>query len=419
MTLDTQLRTRLTTAVDDTAVPPGLAQAALSGGRRRRRRRRTVGGIALATATVVGGAMLLPGGGPLATDADVADGDTARSTVALDWARSLPEGAAPALPFFAQGGLWSEGKRYDVPAEVNQAYPPRTVSGGWLVLLGQDESRLHLAVMSAKGSLADLPADTFAQGFGDARVEVSADGRRVAYGIWLVDVTTMQLTPVPHRPEPGEQDGYSTAIRMVGFTDDGLVYEGAPFEEGLGTTWLLRDDGSTLQVVPPAHSHISDGAPADAALSYDYAADDSDTCTHSYGLRDGAWTPDAYGCMGRYLGEALTVSPDRQWLVTDDLPEVWNLQNSTWQSVDMPGEVGRAQMAAQRGGVVWESDDSFLLPVADRWSGSTFPEPVFDQQVQVVRCTMSTLTCERAGDEQEITVTSTMWTTTEFRFATS
>ena len=417
MTLDTQLRTRLTTAVDDTAVPPGLALAALSGGRRRRRRR-TAAGIALATVAVVGGAMLLPGGGPLATDTEVADGDIARSTAALDWARSLPEGAAPALPFFGPGGLWSEGRQYDVPAEVNRAYPPRTVSGGWLVLLGQDESRLALAVLSPDGTLRDLPADTFVEGFGDARVEVSADGRRVAYGVWVVDVESLQVTEVPHQPQSDETDGYYTPLRMVGFTDQGLVYQGAPFDQGFGTTWLLRDDGTTVQVEPPARSHISDGAPADTALSFAYAADDSDTCTTSYALRDGVWGDGGYGCMGRYLGEALTTSPDGRWLVTDDLPEVWDLEGGTWRTVEMPREVGRSQMAAQMGGVVWESDDSFLLPVADRWSGPTSPEAAFDQQVQVVRCTMSTGTCERAGDEQDVTVTTSMWGTTELRFAT-
>jgi hypothetical protein len=339
--------------------------------------------------------------------------------VALKWARSLPQGKAPAVPFYGDGGLWSAGEVHPVPTSVNQAYPPRTVAGGWLVLLGQDESRLHLAVMSADGSLRELPADTFAQGFGDARVEVSADGRRVAYGIWLVDVTTMQLTPVPHRPESDEQDGFNTAIRMVGFTDEGLVYEGAPFAKGFGTTWLLRDDGTTTQVNPPEGSHIGDGVPADEARSFDYADDNSDTCVTSYAFRDGAWAQDGYGCMGRYLDEALTVSPDHQWLITDDLPEVWNLQEGAWHTVDMPEGVGRAQMDAQMGGVVWESADSFLLPVADRWSGMTSPEPEFDQQAQVVRCTMSTGRCERAGEEQHIRVTSTMWGNNELRFAHS
>ena len=211
MTLDTQLRDSFASAVDDTTVPPGFGPhrhprwaapptPSPLGSRWRARRgrpRRRSPATQLPTS-------------PTAHEGQVADAGTVTSMVALKWARSLPEGPAPTLPFYGEGGLWSDGTVHPVPASVNQAYPPRPVSGGWLVLLGQDESRLHLAVMSADGSLRDLPADTFAQGFGDARVEVSADGRRVAYGIWLVDVTTMQLTPVPHRPDSDEQDGYYT-----------------------------------------------------------------------------------------------------------------------------------------------------------------------------------------------------------------
>ena len=266
MTLDAQLRTRLTSAVDDTTVPPGLADAVLAGGRRRRRRRGAAG-LALVTTAVVGGAMLLPQGGPTARDAQVADGGTVTSMVALRWARSLPQGDAPALPFFGAGGLWSEGQRYDVPAEVNRTYPPRGVVGGWLVLLGQDESQLSLAVLTPQGALRGLPSGAFTKGFGDARVEVSADGRRVAFGTEVVDVTNMQVTEVPHQPESDEQDGYYTGVRMVGFIDDALVYEGAPFKEGFGTNWLLRLDGSTVQVDPPT-DHIGDDTPADYAVEY-------------------------------------------------------------------------------------------------------------------------------------------------------
>ena len=415
MTLDTLLRTQLTSAVQDTTVPPGLALGAVAGGRRRRRRR-AVAAVALASVAVVSGSLLLTDGGSRAEGGQVARGATVTSEAALTWARSLPHGAAPALPFFGEGGLWSDGQMYDVPDAVNYAYPPREVEGGWLVVTGHDEERLGLAVVAPDMSLRDLPGSTSVVGFGDARVEVSADGRRVAYGSWVVDLATMQAMPVPHQPESESQDGYRTAIRMAGFTEDGLVYEGAPYEEGLGTYWLLREDGTSIQVQPPS-GWIGDGVPADHAVDYDYAADDSDTCVTAYALEDGAWSKEGYGCMGRSLGEALTVSPDRQWLVTDDMPEVWNLTAGTWDSVDMPLDVGKAQMTAQMGGVVWETADSFLLPVADRWSGTTSPEPEFEQHVQVVRCTMSTGDCERAGDEQALRVTSTMWGSTELEFA--
>jgi hypothetical protein len=414
MTDDMMLRSRLASAVDDTTVPPGLTHAALGGGRVRRRRR-TAGALALATAAVVAGTMLLPEGGPKALEEQVASDGVVRTDAALAWARSLPEGPAPALPFFGEGGLWSDGQMYDAPDEVNYGYAPREVVGGWLVVTGHEEE-LGLAVMAPDMSLRTLPADTPVEWFGAARVEVSADGRRAAYGSWVVDLETMAVTPVPHQPASPESDGYATSIRMVGFTDEGLVYEGAPFEKGTGTYWLLADDGSSTEVQPP-NGWLGDGVPADFSIDYDYAADNSDTCVTSYALEDGLWSQAGQGCMGRYLGEALTVSPDRRWLVTDDMPEVWDLREGAWRTVDMPDGVGRSQMEAQMGGVVWEGEDAFLLPVSDRWDNTIPVGEAYVHDVQVVRCTMSTGACERAGAEQRIRAVTTTSGTSDLRFA--
>ena len=108
MTIDTRLHAQLTAAVDDTTVPPGLAQSALAGGRSRRRRR-ALGGLAAVTAAVVGGVLLLPDTGPSARDVQPAQGRTS-TAAALAWARSLPAGPAPALPFFGEGRLRQSGR---------------------------------------------------------------------------------------------------------------------------------------------------------------------------------------------------------------------------------------------------------------------------------------------------------------------
>lgn len=420
MSIDAQLRTQLTSAVEDTTVPPGLARGAMAGGRRRRRRRSraVAGGLALASVAVVATAVAQLPGPLLGSEGDVASGASADLADGLEWARSLPQGDAPALPFFGEGGLWSNGQMHDTLGdEVNYGYPPRQVEGGWLVVTGQDEQRLGLAVMSSDGTLRPLPAEASVQGFGDARVAVSADGRRVAHGSWVVDLTTMQATPLPHLPESTSQEGYATEAGVVGFTDEGLVYQGAPFEQGFGTTWLLRDDGTTTEVEPPQDSHISQGGPADVAVRYDYVASDTDTCMTTYVLRDTAWKKLRNACMGQALGEALAVSPEAEWLLTDDLPRVWSIADGRWDRLDMPVGLGRAQMEAQRGGAVWEGDDTFLLPFADRWTGPTSPEPEFVQHVQVVRCSLVTLACERAGDEQYLPVLTTMWSSGQLRFA--
>ena len=418
MSIDTQLRTQLTYAVEDTTVPPGLARGAMAGGRRRRRRRAVAGGLAIATVVVAATAVAQLPGSPLGSEGEVASGANADLVNGLGWARSLPQGDAPALPFFGEGGLWSDGRMHDTLGdEVNHDYPPRQVRGGWLVVTGQDEERLGLAVMSSDGTLRPLPAEASVQGFGNGRVAVSADGRRIAHGSWVVDLTTMQATLLPHLPESTSEEGYATEAAVAGFTDEGLVYEGAPFELGLGMTWLLRDDGTTAEVEPPPDSHISQGGPADVAVRYDYVAGNTDTCMTTYLLRGTAWQEWRSDCMGQALGEALAVSPDAEWLLTDDLPRVWSIAEGRWDRLDMPAGLGRAQMDAQRGGAVWEGDDTFLLPFADRWTGPTSPEPEFMQHVQVVRCSLSTLSCERAGGEQQLPVVTTMWGTSQLAFA--
>ena len=417
MTLDTQLHDSFTSAVDDTTVPPGLARAAMAGGRARKRRRRLAAG-ALAVAAIVGGGALtqLPTS-PAAHEGQVADGGTEAYDAALRWARSLPEGAAPDLPFFGRGGLWAAGQVVTVPDSVNRTVPPREVAGGWLVMVGQDEAALAWAVLAGDGTLRQLPAETSADGLGDARAKVSADGSQVATGDWLVELATMEATVLPHAPAANEADGYGTAIRIVGFTDAGLIYEGAPFEQGMGATWLLRPDGSTERMDPPDGSHISDGGPADVAVGLDYAADNSDTCVTTWLLHDALWEEWKTGCMGQYLGEAVAISPEVDWLLTDDLPRIWDLTDGEWSRVDVPTDVVALWKDAWLGRAVWEDADSFLLPVADRTTGLTSPADPFAQNVQVVRCTVSAGTCERAGDEQQVTVTSTMWGATEVAFA--
>lgn len=420
MSIDTRLRAQLTSAVDDTPVPPGLAQQAVTGGRRRRRRRNLAGAAALAAVAVVATSVVqLPGVGSLGRGGDVASGTSADLADGLAWARSLPQGMAPTLPFFGEGGLWSDGRMYDVPEAVNYAYPPRHVYHGWLVVTGHDDEQLALAVLGYDGSLRELPGGTFVEGVGDTRsAAVSADGMRVAFRDLVVDVDTLEWTRLPHQPDGAVgSDGYATEIRIVGFTDDGLVYQGAPFEEGFGSTWLLRDDGTTAPVEPPEDSHISDTDSADVAVRFDHDDDNTDTCMTTYRLSGTAWDEWRSDCMGESLDEALGVSPEAEWLLTDDLPRVWDIVDGRWRRLDMPVGVGPAQMNAQRGGAVWETDDKFLLAFADRWAGPTSPEPDFVQHVQVVRCSARTLTCERAGDEQVLPVVTTMWGTSQLAFA--
>ncbi|GAA1940881.1 hypothetical protein [Nocardioides hwasunensis] len=413
MTLDTQLRTQLTSAVDDTTVPPGLARTALAGGRARRRRR-DLGGLALGVAAVVGGVLALPHVAPGTADTQVADSGRG-SQAGLEWARSLPEGQAAALPFFGRGGLWSSGEVFAVPEEVNRSMAPQEVAGGWLVFLGAGESDIAVAVLSRDGTLRRLPSETWDHGMGDARVVVSPDGHRAALGRWVVDLDTMTTTEVPHQPRADGTDGYYTNLRMAGFTDEGLIYEGAPFDRGVGTPYLLGDDGSTVEIDPP-DGYRDTHVPADALLVYDDTTDPTGTCVTGYVIEDAAWSPIGHGCADSTIQRTLSVSPDGHHLLTSDLPRVWDVRDGEWDEVDVPRDLVASWGEAWMYRAAWESDDSFVLPVADPWGGDGQVRG-YDQTVQVVRCTVSTGVCERAGAEQDVRVTQTWSGSTMARFA--
>lgn len=417
MTANT-LHERLAAAVDDTTTPPGFSQSVLRAGRGRRRRRTTVAGVVV-TVAVVGGALLLQPSDQVGREASVASSGSQADPVTFEWAASLPEGSAPALPYFADGSLWSGEQRTTLPSTVDRTVGPWAVSTGWIVMTGERERDLAWALLSPDGTLRSLPATTYEDGLGLARVEVSADGRQVALGQHVVDVETMEVMRVPHAPENASRDGFMTDVRAVGFTEQGLVYEAAPYRDGLGTTWLLADDGETTRIDPPRGTHIRDGSPGDIAVRFDYNADESDTCITSYRLVAAAWSEEGSGCMGRGLGEAHSISPDGRWLLTDDPSRVWDLPTGEFVDVDVPGDVVEAGGEGLVAGARWESDDTFLVPVSDRSvrEGSTTVD--FDQQVQVVRCTVSTGSCERAGDVVDNRVVAGLMATTEFRFAIS
>ncbi|MBS2939687.1 hypothetical protein KDN32_18255 [Nocardioides sp. J2M5] len=411
MTLETQLHDHLTTAVRDTAVPAGLAQAALTGGRRRRARR----GAALAAvvaAVAVGVSALVPVLGP---SADVAPAGPGQDSAGLRWARSLPQGAEPGLPFFAEGGLWADGDVTPVPPEVNRSIAPRPADGGWVVLLGSSEADLAVGLLGPDGNVRTFPRETWDDGLGDAYLAVSPDGRRVATGPWLVDLATMTATRLPHTPRSSAERGYPLA-RVLGFSDEGLLYEAAPFDgAGTGTPWLLRADGSSIDVSPPAGSAVARGGP----LAIEYADSGSDdTCLRTYVLASGAWEPDGDSCMGELVRQSLSISPGGTHLLTVDLPRVWDVRAGAWAEVDLPPAVVASWGEHWMGAVSWEDDDTFLLPVSGSWGTDEVLAGDRDESVQAVRCSVPTGECERAGVAHDVHVTQTWAGDTAVRFTT-
>ncbi len=390
--MDTQLEERLRHDLLDATrgveAPVGFAHDALSSGRRLRRRR-TSALVAGGVAAVVAGALLLPG---LGSDDEVGPAASDLSALA-GWAESLPDGPAPDLPFFSDAGLHDGATLVEVPGGVDISRAPQRVSRGWLVMLRTKAPEVAPAVLFADGSLAPLPPYPDRQEGGSSPAFVSPDGERVAYGNRVVDTThDLDTTEIPHDPALVEEatTGFVTALRISGWTDEGLVYEGAPTVKGLGTEWLLRSDGSTVELgAPGSRVHSFGHGVAGYALTYDYS-EKKNTCATLSEVTSGRWVEAGTQCMGRYLGESLDLSPDGRWLLTDDLPEVWDVADGEWVSFDAPADVLADDDFEWLGAAGWESDDTLLIPVHDDGPAGT-------RTIQVVRCTVSTGACERAG----------------------
>lgn len=405
---DALLGRRMRAAVDDVHPAPSYAGTVLRAGRARRRRRQGVVAAFVAVVMVGSGAALLgPGALPGADGPGVAeDGGAGPDAAALAWARDLPEGPAAGLPFFGGGGLRDGDHVVALPDEVSRSGHPQRVQGGWVVVLGASMAALEPAVLSPDGSLRRLPPYPFTGDSMDPTVLVSPDGGRVAYGDRVVDLASGDLTTIPHdrAHDPDAHPDDVTVVDLVAWGDEGLVYRGSPSRKGWGTTWLLRDDGSTTRLLPADDPRsVEGGGVADVVLELDYSRK-GDTCSTASRLEGTDWVEQPTHCMGRHLGEALDLSPDGRLLLTDDLPEVWDLEKGEWTEVDLPRDIVEGWGEGWMSMAGWESPDTLLLPVADRWPGW---EPVvepFDQHLQVVRCRMSTGECERAGEEQVVHV---------------
>ncbi|WP_426242675.1 hypothetical protein [Nocardioides sp. LHG3406-4] len=400
--MNTQIEDRFTrdlrAAVDGVEAAVGFADQALQAGRRRRRRR-TSALVAGSAVAVVAGLLVVPGMGPDRELGPVTGSAAADPSAQLAWARSLPEGLEPGLPMFTDAGLRDGTAMVEVPGNVDKSRPAQRVSGGWLVMLRTDAPEMAPAVLTPDGGLRALPAYRDNQGGGWSPAFVSPDGVQVAYGNRVVNVETLDLSEIPHDPAVVEEPSttWATGLRISGWTDEGLVYRGAPTFEGLGTEWLLRPDGSTVELGGPESLIFSIGhGAAGYALTYDYS-EKSNTCATLSRVTPVAWEEEATHCMGRYLGEALDLSPDGRWLLTDDLPEIWDVRNGKWVSLDAPADVLADDDLEWLGAVGWETDDTLLIPL----NGG---EGAGKQTIQVVRCAVSTGACEKAGPEARLTL---------------
>lgn len=408
--IEDYLHTEMRAATRNIEVDPQLVFTALSHGRRRRRARlglAAAGSVAAVTAIGVALPGLLGLGSQTLTPHARGGGE------ALQWASRLPQGEHAKLPHFASGELHDGRTTVAVPDDVNTSVPARRVDGGWVVVTGEIYPDLTPAVLAPDGTLSPLP--TYRPGSEDARQTVtgtvlaSPDGDFVAYGDQVLEIATGEVTEIPHDPAdaPDTDPEYANTLGLTGWSEEGLVYTGAPQREGFGTEWLWEPGREPVRLSGPDEGapRSMGGSATGWSLGIRYTDQETDTCTTMHRLEAGSWSQVGdEQCMGQYLGEALDVSPDGRWLLTDDLPRVWNLRDGEWAAIEeLPGDLIRDSGEYWMGDIGWE-DREHVLFNATEWPDTFGADGPVRLRSIVVRCSVTSGECERAGEEHTLTL---------------
>ena len=161
-------------------------------------------------------------------------------------------------------------------------------------------------------------------------------------GQWLVDLVAMTADRAAARRR-GRTRRTATPPRSGRSASPtrGWSTRARPSTRASAPPGCCADDGSTVaRSTCPPDSHIPDGSPADVAVDYDYAADSSDTCITSYRpARRRTWVAGRERVPGPApSARRSSISPDGRWLLTDDLPAVWDLRGRRFAAVDIPRE---------------------------------------------------------------------------------
>lgn len=347
-------------------VPVILAEAT------RRRRLRTAGWVAAATVTTAVSVIVSVALAGRADDAQLDPVQPVTRTAATpleEWAHLLPEGAPPAVPFALGTTLYDRSHRVSFPSGSTGGGVVGRVQGGWLILVEQVRTspyrfRSWFGVLTPSGDFTRLPESR--SGLYVQEAAVDPDGALVATEV-VVDVATNDVvTEVPNLPG---------SLMALGWSPLGITYDSSG-SEGTRGTWVwdpgddpVRTDVELSQVVPGSTHALAGGR-------------FGDDCSDVVDVRSSGGTRRLWRGCGD--DSPVVLSPDGQHAITRD----GGIIDVRTGSVDRIEGVG----PALPGGIGWEEDEHILFHV--RGSG--------DGEVVIVRCSITTLTCERAGNELRV-----------------
>ena len=303
---------------------------------------------AVAACAVVGTVVLVRGA--LTNEASSVPSATGQSSP-ID-VTSLPQGAPTTLGYIDGVTLHTGDQEIALPGDdagIQGALPD-----GWLVIVERgDASTLssEYVLVSSRGDLSPLPAPS-RSGYGAA---VSPDGASLVYGGTILDAESLrELGALPQG-----------SAQVAGWNQFG-IYVG----QANGTD-VVADDGSMV-------TSLDAGVSAVAGDSKRVLINGRDNCVTVVEQSGQPMTELLTGCGPE---APQSISPNGEWVLTRDL---------TLRSVEggQAFELGIAPSSAFAWAAGWEGDSSVVLSVSLNDEGT---------QQQLVRCAVSTGSCELAG----------------------
>lgn len=298
--------------------------------------------------------------------------DTSGDQTPLEWARALPEGAPPTLAYVLDGTLHQGDTTEPVPGDQSEVIGK--TQDGWLIFKESDNdqglpARTAYGVLTASGEFKELPTDPYN---GSVQVQaLSPDEETFATGGALIDLRTLHVVGTTPDDAKFASD----------WTTAGLLYLDSD-----GKMWLWNQ-GSPAAPVNASFIAVARGA----AIG---VTDPQSGCGRVTQIDSDGMLQDLYtGCNDN---APLSVSPDGRFALTQGLGMVDVDSGAVQATADIPGEV----VAKWHGSVWWENDHSVLLSVLgppagrDQCGRANGPRPAV-----IVRCDVSSMTCQRAGPE--------------------
>jgi hypothetical protein len=340
---------------------------------RRRRQRVTWIGAAVTAIAVIVGVSLLP---PVLTGSSTpSDGTASAPSNAdpLEWARSLPEGAASRLDYLAGSVLQSGELSVPVPGDFDQAEFIGSTSQGWLIFVEHWDkagipTQTSYGILTPDGQFEALPDDPYD---GSPEVQVlSPSGELFATGGALINLQSRSVVgQVPDNARYASQ-----------WTAAGLEYLASPG----GPSWLWNPGEPPIQLGATLEGMAADGRRALTAPQ--------GGCTEIVDVgADGSLHTAYRACAA---DEPISLSPGGTYALTRNFSVVDVDQGTVEALTGVPDRV------IQRGWAWWEDDTHLIVPAesppASRTADGAASGP---RTVILVRCSIATAECARASEE--------------------